>query len=344
MKTNFFSALIPILILCLITAGKIEINKNVRCSLTFFTMNTKDMQIKEGENYMVQVPGGVFQMGDNFNEGDPDEKPVHSVNVDAFTIGKYEVTNAEFIKFLEEEFQNRNITIQGNSVSGKDGNELYTLNASEKTINFKKERFTIKDDFEYHPVVLVSWFGAVAYCNWKSEKEGLNKSYDAEYNLEIKNNGYRLPTEAEWEKAARGTDQRRFPFGKGINESLANFWNSGDPFQEGEYPFTTPVGFYDGSKRKGFKTTNNQSPCGAYDMAGNVYEWCHDYYASQYYKYCSNFGTIKNPEGPTVGTHRIIRDGSWMSYRPITLRSANRFSTVPDSKTLNIGFRIVKNN
>ncbi|RKY88224.1 hypothetical protein DRQ09_03230 [candidate division KSB1 bacterium] len=305
--------------------------------LTLFFVNS---QIPSGN--MVLVPAGKFKMGDNFNEGDADEKPVHQVYLDAYYIGKYEVTNEEYITFLKEELDNGNIIVSGNDVKGKDGKDLYLLNQSDKTIKFENGNFTINEKFKNHPVVLVSWYGAADFCNWKSKKEKLEKCYDNRYNLNPTIKGYRLPTEAEWEKAARGTDQRRYPFGNSIDGRYANFWNSGDPFQKGKYPFTTPVGFFDGSKKNNFQTKDNSSSYGAYDMAGNVYEWCNDLYSSTYYRYCVNNKIEYNPPGPMLGQYYVLRDGGWTNYLGFSLRSANRFYAPPTNRNLNVGFRIVR--
>ena len=113
-----------------------------------------------------------------------------------------------------------------------------------------------------YPLLGVNWDSAAAYCNWLSAKTGKK---------------YRLPTEAEWEKAARGTDQRRYPWGNNIDRSYANYVGA-QPFDTGR-----PAGFYDGSKRGDLQTHSNASPYGAFDMAGNVMEWCSDWYSRDYY-------------------------------------------------------------
>jgi len=343
MKKTYFAFFIPSIIFFMVFQ-KVDFSLKSKTSESFYgKFNIRNIQDSSPVSEMVLVPAGKFQMGDNFNEGDADERPVHTVNLKSFFVGKFEITNGEFINFLRDEFLKNNIIVSGKSVKGKDNLDFYTLNHSEKTISYKDKKFKIDKKFENHPVILVSWYGAVAFCNWRSEKEGFEKCYDADYNLDLQKNGYHLPTEAEWEEAARGTDQRRFPNGKGITGSDANFWNSGDPFQKGNYPFTTPVGLFNGKKYKGFQTTNSVSPYGAYDMAGNVYEWCHDFYSSTYYKYCENKGTVNDPVGPTIGTHRVLRDGSWMSYRPMNLCSANRFYADPAGRNYNVGFRVVRN-
>jgi len=286
----------------------------------------------------VFVPEGEFLMGDNFDEGYERERPVHTVFLDAYYIGKYEVTNREYLEFLKEAKKNNEIMIFFPDVLGLDGRLYYYLNYSEKTINLENDTLNVYSEFLDHPVVLVSWYGAVAYCNWRSETEGKEKCYDTVYRLDITKNGYRLPTDAEWEKAARGTDQRRYPWGNSIDGSYANFWESGDPFEQGRYPYTTPVGYYDGTNRNGFQTRDNASPFSAYDMAGNVWEWCNDWYLSWYYQYCIDAQITHNPPGPDPTGYKVVRSGDWdVSMRGF--RSADKSGATPDSRAEYVGFR-----
>ena len=157
---------------------------------------------------------------------------------------------------------------------------------------------------ENHPVACVSWYDAAAYCHWLAKEAG---------------KPYRLLTEAEWEKAARGTDGRTYPWGEGIDCDHAQYCECGGQ--------TVPVG----SKPKG------ASPYGALDMAGNVWEWVADWYDSNYY---SHFPS-QNPQGPDLGKHKVIRGGSWFngSY---DVRSATRIGTDPDSWHINEGFRCAR--
>ena len=294
---------------------------------------------------MVLVPAGEFNMGDNFDEGGSDEKPVLRVNLGAFEIGKFEVTNEEYVEFLKDVLSKSTITVTENGVKGNDDKYYYYFYYSEKTINYNDGNFIISDTYKNHPVVMVNWYGAVAYCNWLSERKGLEKCYDSTYNVDLTKNGYRLPIEAEWEKAARGDDsanstsghQRRYPWGDTVDGSYANYNNSGDPFETDTYPCTTPVGYYDGSTHEGFVTHNNASPYGAYDMAGNVLEWCQDWYGSG-----SNSGfPYSNPTANNIVTSRGLRGGHWFYYLHY-LRSADRNSSNPDFGYDYYGFRLVR--
>ena len=169
----------------------------------------------------------------------------------------------------------------------------------------------------------------MAYSRWLSAKTG---------------NMYRLPTEAEWEKAARGVDQHRFPWGQFINESLANFLHSLDPYSEGP----TPTGYYDGTAHGSFITRSNASPYGACDMAGNAAEWCYDWYDGFYY----NVSPAHNPSGPvtptvtiTIGGDTLVtRSGRGGSYSgdPWNLRAAYRVGNMPQSRSWTFGFRCVR--
>ncbi|GAI31902.1 unnamed protein product, partial [marine sediment metagenome] len=162
------------------------------------------------------------------------------------------------------------------------------------------------------PVINVNWRDANAFCDWLSDETGEN---------------IHLPTEAQWEKAARGIDQRRYPWGDGEpDSSLANYNNN-----EGK---TMPVGSYPAGG----------SPYGAHDMAGNVLEWCSDWYSSSYYQYCVDNGIVNNPQGPSSGTFRVLRGGSWF-HVAIWIRSAGRVGLLPFhsyDRCGDFGFRLCK--
>lgn len=219
----------------------------------------------------VTVTAGEFQMGDNFNEGEDNQRPVHTVYLDEFRISKYEVTFEQYDLFCGE----TNRALPDDRGWGRDN----------------------------RPVIYVSWNDAQAFCDWLSEKTGKN---------------IHLPTEAQWEKAARGTDQRRFPWGNSAPDcTLANF--TGCALQ------TVPVGSH----------PNGVSPYGIHDMAGNVGEWCQDWYASGYY----SVSPVNNPQGPDEGVARIFRGGGWVNSVE-RIRSACRASMEPSQSVNYIGFRI----
>jgi sulfatase modifying factor 1 len=160
---------------------------------------------------------------------------------------------------------------------------------------------------ENHPVVYVSWDDAVAFCQWLSQETGRT---------------FRLPTEAEWEKAARGTDGRIYPWGNGWDETKLNSGEAGP----GD---TTPVGQY---------SPDGDSPYAA-DMSGNVWEWCADWYDKEEYQRRAK-STVKNPRGPKRGESRVVRGGAFDDYRGFG-RCAYRFRRHPGSFSRRSGFRVV---
>jgi sulfatase modifying factor 1 len=293
---------------------------------------------------MVTIPSGSFVMGDSFNEGSSNERPVHIVTLDSFYMSKYEITNGQYCEFL-------------NSASLKDvGGVLYnrldSLNAypyfttskadSNSQIDYSSKgshvRIKGRSDMTNDPVVMVSWYGAVAYCNWRSQQEGKQPCYNlTTWTCDYRKNGYRLATEAEWEYAARGgLSVKRFPWGDTITHSQANYYSSStysydtSPTRgyhptwsiDGVMPYTSLVGSF------------SANGYGLYDMAGNVWEWCQDWYGG----YTSSPQT--NPTGPLTGSYRVIRGGFWVSYVSFC-RVSNRGNLTPTDRFFNIGFRVV---
>ena len=264
--------------------------------------------INDGYGDFVYVPPGPFRMGDNFNEGDVRERPVHTVDLSAFYIGKYEITNGQYRKFLDDPDYN-------NSKYWPDGRPV----PKDQSPYWKDPRnhggaTPGSDDY---PVLGVNWDSAVAYCRWLSAKTGKT---------------YRLPTEAEWEKAARGTDQRRFPWGNEIDHSYANFVGA-QQFDTGSV-----VGMYDGAKHGALQTHSNASPYGAFDMAGNVMEWCQDWYSRDYY----TVSPRKDPKGPAAGAYRVLRGGMFFE-ETFDLRSAARTAAWPSFQAHRmVGFRVAR--
>ena len=248
---------------------------------------------------MVHVPAGEFTMGSD--EGGESERPEHTVYLDALYIDKYEVTNAQFAQFLNE---------QGNQVEG--GVTWLDLEDDYCLIKQVSGDYQPKSGYEDHPVIAVSWYGARAYCQWA---------------------GKRLPTEAEWEKAARGTDGK-YPWGNTFDGSRLNFCDVNCPFDDWKdasaadgYAYTAPVGSYPGGA----------SPYGALDMAGNVWEWAADWYDSGYYSQSPGH----NPPGPDSGEERVMRGGSW-DGPPLLMRSTHRLMGYPGLRFYVVGFRCAR--
>jgi formylglycine-generating enzyme required for sulfatase activity len=273
---------------------------------------------------MALVPAGEFTMGSAPDEIASlvrrnhkansairqDEIPRHRVFLEAFYIDKYEVTNARFQQFVQTTGYRTQAEREG---GGK-------IRTGEKTwvdvpdANWRAPRGQGSSiaGLEAHPVVQVSWHDAKAYCTWA---------------------GKRLPTEAEWEKAARGTDGRLYPWGNQSDGTRANFCDRNCPFAwkddtvDDGYRSTAPVGSYEAGK----------SPYGAYDMAGNVWEWVADRYDAKYYQH----SPARNPPGPSSGSQVVIRGGSWLYTAP-DFRATERAGVPADRRNENIGIRCVQ--
>jgi formylglycine-generating enzyme required for sulfatase activity len=264
--------------------------------------------VDDGYGELVYVPAGSFTMGNNAGDGQSRELPVHKVELDSFYIGKYEVTNAQYKRFRDDAaYDDPKLWPDGKPMP-KDQIPYWTQ------ANNHGGGTPGSDNY---PVISVNWDGATAYCNWLSAKTGKK---------------YRLPTEAEWEKAARGTDHRRFPWGNSIDRSLANYVGSQN------FDTVREVGFYDGSQRGEVKTQSNASPYGAFDMAGNVMEWCQDWYSRDYYQ----ISPAKNPKGPPTGAYRVVRGGSFF-FESADLRTTARSAAWPSLQAFRmLGFRVAR--
>ncbi len=276
--------------------------------LILLAASSAPASVDDGYGELVMVPAGAFKMGDNFGDGESRERPAHTVDLDAFYIGKFEVTNAQWRKFRDDAgYDDKKYWPEGR-VMPKDQIPYWTD---------AKNHGGSTPGSDNYPVQGVNYDGAVAYCNWLSARTGKT---------------YRLPTEAEWEKAARGTDQRRYPWGNTIDRSYANYVGS-KPYDTGE-----AVGFYDGSKHGQVETHSGASPYGAMDMAGNVMEWCADWYGRDYY----SMSPRKNPKGPETGAYRVMRGGTFFEDG-FDLRTYARTAAWPSVQGHRmIGFRVAR--
>lgn len=246
---------------------------------------------------MVYVPEGEFVMGSGPSDPDAreDEMPQHSPVLSAYWIDQTEVTNAMFALFLQE---------SGNQSEG--GALWLTENDPDSRLSQADGQWQVEGGFENHPVVEVTWYGASAYCQWA---------------------GRELPTEAQWEKAARGTTGFLYPWGNLFGADLANADNTGDTCTDGacdSFTGTAPVGSF----------PNGASPFGALDMAGNVWELTADYYGADYY----NTVPPQNPQGVQEGENRVLKGGSFSSPERVP-RGARRGEADPSGSNFNIGFR-----
>ena len=306
-----------------------------------YTFDSVD--IVAGIEGLAFIPAGEFEMGDHYGVGNPDELPVHAVYIDAFWMDIFEVTNQKYCDYLNSAYGQHLIEVIGGVVYKAGDTEPYcdTKKSSSYSriiwddINFC---FKVESGNENHPMVMVSWYGAVAYANWRSGEFGLSACYDFEtWECTFGARGFRLPTEAEWEKSARGGEHNpyyQYHWGSNIDGSKANYWDSSDPYEAGLYPWTTPVGYYDGHQTPpGVDMANGY---GLYDMAGNVWEWCNDWYSSTYY----SSSPYDNPHGPASGNERIRRGGGWDNWSD-RCRSAWRYFAVPGDPWFYLGFRLV---
>jgi len=302
---------------------------------------------------MVYIPDGEFEMGDHFApEGWDNELPVHSVLLDAFFMSSCEVTNQQYCDFLNSAYPAQLKVVSGIVYASSDSTNSYpycdtSTASSYSQIAFSDPDFSVRTkngrDMSDDPMVEVSWYGAVAYCNWRSSAEGYESCYDlSTWECNFAKHGYHLPTEAEWEYAARGgLSGKRFPWSDpNISHSRANYYADPDyyPYDEnptsgchpdwndGIYPYTSPVG------------TFSANVYGLYDMAGNVWEWCNDWYDSNYYS-TTPYPHV-NPEGPASGSGRVLRGGCWLSDAYVC-RVAYRPNRGPGDRYHNVGFRIV---
>lgn len=260
-------------------------------------------------NSWVQVPDGEFYFGQH-----NDIK-----TTEAYEIMVTDVTAAQYAAFLNEALAASYIKVDDGQIVGfypgdkfhgvkheekiEAGDWLFIpLNDPSQRVKFDGAIFTVQAGYENHPMTMVTWFGAWGYCEY----------YD-----------YRLPTEMEWEKAARGSDTRPFPWGDEILRENANFYSSRDPFED-MFSFgsrTTPVGFYNGQKYGDYQTLDSASPYGLYDTAGNVWQWTGDVYEGMHY--------------------RFLRGGSKDTY-DMDLRLWVRNNATPTYFSPGVGFRCAR--
>ena len=229
---------------------------------------------------MVYVQGGTFNMGDHYSEGATNELPVHSVTLSNFYMGATEVTQAEWSAYMPA------------------------------------ENWSFNGTGDYYPAYYVSWYEIIKYCNLRSMAEGLTPCYtissstdpivwgavptsdNTTWDSAVCNwnaNGYRLPTEAEWEYAARGGTRNADNYHYSGSDTIGDVaW-----YSTNSSTTSHPVG------------TKLPNQLGLYDMSGNLWERCWDWYGSTYYTTCNNLGTVTNPHGPTTSTSHVNRGGYW---------------------------------
>jgi formylglycine-generating enzyme required for sulfatase activity len=257
----------------------------------------------------VQIPAGEFYFGQH--------EDVQKTG--AYEIMVTDVTTAQYAAFLNEALSTGYVKVEGDQVVGfYPGDEFNAVKHEERIdagdwtfiplsdpsqrIKYDGKTFTAQSGYENHPMTSVTWFGAWGYSDFY---------------------GWRLPTEVEWEKAARGTDARPLPWGDDTLRENANFYSSRDPYEDMSSfgSRTTPVGFYNGNKYGDYQTLDSASPYGLYDMAGNVWQWTGDVYEGMHY--------------------RFMRGGSKDTY-DMDLRVWVRNNATPTYFSPGVGFRCVK--
>ena len=260
----------------------------------------------------VSIKGGTFLMGSPETEaGRRDNETQHQVKVNVFYLAKYPVTVSQFETFINETNYQTDADKDG-------GSYIWNDKAWDKKlgVNWRCDPKGNLQNDKQHPVIHVSWHDASAYCQWFSKKQSRN---------------FRLPTEAEWEYACRAGTTTPFNTGANLTTAQANY-DGNYPYQnypKGKYlGTTTPVGSYP------------PNGWGLYDMHGNVWEWCLDWYGGKYYNECKRQGIVDNPQGPETGSDRVLRGGSWGSCAGFC-RSAYRRYGDPGNRNYDVGFRLV---
>ena len=236
---------------------------------------------------MALIPAGEFLMGSN--ERNMDRSPAHLIDLKAYFIDLYEVTNRQYEAFILDD------GYQTEALWSKAGWEFIQRNGIDRPLGLERNRYNSPDQ----PVVGVSWYEADAYARWANK---------------------RLPTEAEWEKAARGTDGRKYPWGNEIDFSRIGY-------SMADSSRTLPVGSF----------PSGVSPYGLHDCAGNVSEWVADRYDRTYYSRSPR----KNPIGPKTGDFRVLRGSAWGGLR-FQMQCAYRASYPPDYRGFRVGFRCAR--
>jgi len=259
-------------------------------------------EIKKLVADMVAIPAGEFTMGSD--AGEPDEAPPHLVRLPQYRISRHEVTNAQYAAFVKA---------SGHRIPGAQGDPSFV--APERLSAFREiaaqyawRAAGFPEGKADHPVVLITIDDAIAFCAWMSKMMGRE---------------YRLATEAEWERAARGgLEGKPYPWGDGLELSRANYLkDQASKASSG----TKPVGSY---APNGF---------GLFDMAGNAWEWVGDLYDGDYYKSSPR----DDPKGPASGAKRIVRGGAWVDGDPKLVTCSHRHEVDPGVFSYSISFRVV---
>lgn len=258
----------------------------------------------ESEMQLITFRGGSFDMGDPFNEGEVDEIPVHKVQIDDFEIGKYEVSNFQFAKFLNEY---GSIFVKSGEFKG----ERMFYSQENGIVLVNGNTWKPVEGFEFYPVTGVTWFGANEFCKYY---------------------GYRLPTEAEWEYAAR-CGGKELIYSSIVDSLDPKYLNYNAWFHFDSLSNSNNLSFLKAQSLGAYPPND----CGVFQMSGNVWEYCLDWYEWNYFV----DSPVENPVGPFLGKYKVIRGGGFTSS-PKGIRVYERSYISPDSYGIDVGFRVAR--
>ena len=316
----------------------------------------------------VSVPAGTFTMGrtstgDDQRFGSGVELPRHEVTLRGYIIAKTETTNRQFATALNYALS-QGYLLRSNGQPWAGAGDIYAGNplrrvlafsASPCDIQFVNGAFVAKArpalssaisyDLGNNPVLEVTWYGAAFFTNWISEIQGLQLVYDpVTFAADFSRNGYHLVTEAQWERAAAWDGTKHWTYGITADTMSGKdrvCWNRHNPLALNATPQTAPGGWYNGQNinlNGGIPTIDSPSPVGCYDMSGNVAEWCHDWYLSNYYAQ----SPATDPTGPGQQIYRVVRGGHWQRTFLEPLRTAHRAYFGPTDANNEVGFRVAR--
>ncbi len=278
---------------------------------------------------MVKIPAGSFIMGMDYDEdlGNEDCTPKHKVYVDAFYMDKYEITQGEYKKLMGK----------NPSATKK---RIALTEALKKSEKFNRSFSPVGKTY---PVIDITWYDAARYCNARSRAEGLEPCYDEKtWECDFSKNGYRLPTEAEWEYACRAGSDTKYFFGNDKKKLIeyANYWPDKDAWNDVFYKngYYEEKGVIWNKPMPRLLSVGSKKPnkWGLYDMLGNAREWCNDWYDENYYKK----SPVKTPHGPKKGEYKVLRGGGF-NFADTTCSYRDYDNPIEKSST--VGFRCVRN-